>query len=56
MSLNPALDDARFCPWCGSEAQVEFPRSVGCPACGYQVYYNPDPVAAVIPRDGNGGL
>jgi 8-oxo-dGTP diphosphatase len=56
MSLNPALDDARFCPRCGAEAQVEFPRSLGCPACGYQVYYNPDPVAAVIPRDGNGGL
>jgi 8-oxo-dGTP diphosphatase len=48
-TLNPALSDARFCPRCGSEAQVDYPRSISCPACGYGAYYNPKPVAAAIP-------
>jgi RNA polymerase sigma-70 factor (ECF subfamily) len=25
-SLNPALEDARFCPRCGAQARVDFPR------------------------------
>ena len=41
MSLNPALEEARFCPRCGAEAQVRYPRSLSCPACGYGAYYNP---------------
>jgi ADP-ribose pyrophosphatase YjhB (NUDIX family) len=51
MSLNPALEDARFCPRCAAEAEIDFPRSVHCPACGFRAFYNPKPVAAVIPRD-----
>jgi NADH pyrophosphatase NudC (nudix superfamily) len=54
VSLNPALDEARFCPRCASEATVRHPRSIACPACGYQAYYNPKPVAAVIPYDATG--
>jgi ADP-ribose pyrophosphatase YjhB (NUDIX family) len=54
VSLNPALDDARFCPRCAAEAQVRHPRSIVCPACGYQAYYNPKPVAAAIPFDADG--
>ena len=49
MSLNPALDDARFCPRCGQHAEVHYPRSISCPHCGYGAYYNPKPVAAAIP-------
>ena len=49
MSLNPALEDARFCPRCGRHADVDFPRSINCPHCGYGAYYNPKPVAAAIP-------
>ncbi len=49
MSLNPALEEVRFCPRCGAAARVSFPRSMGCEACGYQVYFNPKPVASVIP-------
>ena len=49
MSLNPALEGARFCPRCASAAEVRFPRSIGCPACGYVAYFNPDPVACAIP-------
>lgn len=54
MTLNPALHEARFCPRCGSEAQVAYPRSITCAHCGYGAYYNPKPVAAAIPatRDG----
>ncbi|MEA2172393.1 MAG: hypothetical protein QOF76_5693, partial [Solirubrobacteraceae bacterium] len=51
MSLNPALEDARFCPRCGATAQVDFPRSVRCAACGYVAFYNPKPVAGAIPFD-----
>lgn len=50
-SLNPALAQARFCPRCGQPADITFPRSLGCPHCGYLAYYNPKPVAAVIPVD-----
>ena len=56
MTLNPALEDARFCPRCGSEAQVAFPRSITCAHCGYGAYYNPKPVAAAIPRDPDGNI
>jgi ADP-ribose pyrophosphatase YjhB (NUDIX family) len=47
--LNPALADARFCPRCGQTAEVDYPRSISCPHCGYGAYYNPKPVAAAIP-------
>ena len=56
VSLNPALDEARYCPRCGAEAEVRHPRSIACPACGYQAYYNPKPVAAVIPYDAEGRI
>ncbi len=54
MSLNPALEGARFCPRCGAEAEVAFPRSIACRSCGYRAFYNPKPVACAIPRDGDG--
>lgn len=47
--LNPALEQARFCPRCGNAAEVDYPRSISCPHCGYGAYYNPKPVAAAIP-------
>jgi ADP-ribose pyrophosphatase YjhB (NUDIX family) len=47
--LNPALEQARFCPRCGEPATVDYPRSISCPHCGYGAYYNPKPVAAAIP-------
>jgi 8-oxo-dGTP diphosphatase len=47
--LNPALEQARFCPRCGNAAEVAYPRSISCPHCGYGAYYNPKPVAAAIP-------
>lgn len=53
-SLNPALAEARFCPRCGQPAEVNFPRRIACPHCGYSAYYNPKPVAAAIPVDENG--
>ena len=53
-SLNPALEDVRFCPRCGADADVAFPRSIGCPRCGYRAFYNPKPVAAAIPREPDG--
>ena len=49
MTLNPALDQASFCPRCGQTATVDYPRSINCPHCGYGAYYNPKPVAAAIP-------
>lgn len=49
-SLNPALEGVRFCPRCGKDAEVSFPRSIRCPHCGYGAYYNPKPVACTIPR------
>lgn len=50
-SLNPALEDVRFCPRCAAPATVDFPRSLTCESCGYAVYYNPKPVAAAIVTD-----
>jgi ADP-ribose pyrophosphatase YjhB (NUDIX family) len=47
--LNPALEEARYCPRCGRRATVDYPRSLNCPHCGYGAYYNPKPVAAAIP-------
>jgi 8-oxo-dGTP diphosphatase len=49
MSLNPTLDEVRFCPRCGKTITVDYPRSISCPHCGYGAYYNPKPVAAAIP-------
>lgn len=54
--LNPALAEARFCPRCGRPADVEFPRRIVCPHCGYAAYYNPKPVAAAIPVDEQGRI
>ena len=56
MSLNPALEEARFCPRCAASARVTFPRSIECPSCGYRAYYNPKPVACAIPWDGEGRI
>ena len=56
MSLNPALEDVRHCPRCGREPEVTYPRSIICPHCGYAAFYNPKPVAGVIPRDANGRI
>jgi ADP-ribose pyrophosphatase YjhB (NUDIX family) len=55
-SLNPALEEARFCPRCGQPATVAYPRSITCPHCGYGAYYNPKPVAAAIPVAANGKI
>ncbi len=55
-ALNPALAVARFCPRCGAPATIDYPRSIACPACGYGAYYNPKPVASVIPVDPDGGI
>ena len=55
-SLNPALDDVRFCPRCAAEAQVAFPRELRCEACGYRALWSPEPVAAAIPRDEQGRI
>ena len=56
MSLNPALEEARFCPRCAAPAEVTFPRSIVCPSCGYRAYYNPKPVACAIPWDEEGRI
>jgi ADP-ribose pyrophosphatase YjhB (NUDIX family) len=53
-SLNPALAEARYCPRCGRAADVEYPRRITCPHCGYAAYYNPKPVACSIPVDHEG--
>ena len=55
-SLNPALEDVRFCPRCGAEADVRFPRSIACPSCGYGAYFNPKPVACAIPASPDGRI
>jgi 8-oxo-dGTP diphosphatase len=49
VTLNPALEDVRYCPRCAAEAEVAYPRSISCPTCGYGAYYNPKPVACAIP-------
>jgi ADP-ribose pyrophosphatase YjhB (NUDIX family) len=54
VSLNPALEGARFCPRCGNRAQVDFPRSIRCATCGYGAFYNPKPVACTIPATSEG--
>jgi 8-oxo-dGTP diphosphatase len=54
MTLNPALEHARFCPRCAQPATVTYPRSITCPHCGYGAYYNPKPVAAAIPVTASG--
>jgi ADP-ribose pyrophosphatase YjhB (NUDIX family) len=56
VSLNPALEEARFCPRCGSPAQIDFPRSLDCPSCGYGLYFNPKPVACAIPATADGAI
>jgi ADP-ribose pyrophosphatase YjhB (NUDIX family) len=48
------LEGVRYCPRCGAEAEVAFPRSITCGHCGYGAYYNPKPVACAIPRDEDG--
>jgi 8-oxo-dGTP diphosphatase len=55
-SLNPALDEAQFCPRCASAISKDAPRSLRCPACGFIMFFNPKPVAAAIPRDPNGSI
>jgi ADP-ribose pyrophosphatase YjhB (NUDIX family) len=55
-SLNPALEDVRFCPRCAAEATVRFPRSITCPHCGYGAYYHPKPVACGIPATTEGRI
>jgi ADP-ribose pyrophosphatase YjhB (NUDIX family) len=55
-SLNPALAQARFCPKCGQPAKVSFPRRIFCSHCGYEAYFNPKPVAGVIPVDDGGAV
>ena len=55
-ALNPALADARFCPRCGAEATIDYPRSLSCPAFGYGGYYNPTPVAFAIPVTTDGSV
>lgn len=53
-ALNPALAEARFCPRCGREAVVDYPRRISCPHCGYAAYSNPSPVACAVPVDAHG--
>jgi ADP-ribose pyrophosphatase YjhB (NUDIX family) len=48
------LEGVRFCPRCGENAHVAFPRSLTCAHCGYGAYYNPKPVACAIPRERDG--
>jgi ADP-ribose pyrophosphatase YjhB (NUDIX family) len=54
VSLNPALEDAGFCPRCGATATVHFPRSLHCESCGYAAFFNPKPVGCALARDGDG--
>jgi ADP-ribose pyrophosphatase YjhB (NUDIX family) len=55
-SLNPALDEAQFCPRCASAISKDAPRSLRCPSCGFIMFFNPKPVAAAIPRDLDGNV
>ena len=53
--LNPALDVTRFCPRCGAGGlEIDFPRSLHCPACGHRAFFNPKPVASTILREPDG--
>ena len=57
MSLNPALEDTRYCPRCGSQdIEVRFPRMTRCLACDRHEFHNPKPVAAAIPRTAGGDV
>jgi ADP-ribose pyrophosphatase YjhB (NUDIX family) len=56
VSLNPALENVRYCPRCGEEAKVTFPRSITCDSCGYGAFYNPKPVACTITTDEAGQI
>jgi 8-oxo-dGTP diphosphatase len=53
-SINPALEQVRFCPRCGAAPEIDFPRSLQCPSCGYAAFFNPKPVACAIPREPDG--
>jgi ADP-ribose pyrophosphatase YjhB (NUDIX family) len=55
-SLNPALDEAQFCPRCASPVSKDAPRSLSCESCGFILFFNPKPVAAAIPRDADGNV
>lgn len=52
--LNVALANARFCPRCAGPADVHFPRFLTCEPCGYTAYFNPAPVAGVVPIEPDG--
>jgi ADP-ribose pyrophosphatase YjhB (NUDIX family) len=54
VSLNPALDDAGFCPRCGAAAEVRYPRSLHCTSCGYAAFFNPKPVGCALAREPDG--
>jgi ADP-ribose pyrophosphatase YjhB (NUDIX family) len=56
MSLNPALEDVHFCPRCGKAPTIDPPRSILCGHCGYGAFYNPKPVAVVIPVTSEGEI
>jgi ADP-ribose pyrophosphatase YjhB (NUDIX family) len=56
LTLNPALQDVRYCPRCRAEATIDYPRSIACPKCGYAAFFNPKPVACAIPRDTHGNV
>jgi ADP-ribose pyrophosphatase YjhB (NUDIX family) len=56
MSLNPALEDLHFCPRCGNTPTIDAPRSITCDHCGYGAFYNPKPVAVVIPVTDTGDI
>jgi ADP-ribose pyrophosphatase YjhB (NUDIX family) len=55
-SLNPALDEMEHCPRCGAAPRKDGPRSLHCDACGFVLFFNPKPVAGVIPRDADGNI
>jgi ADP-ribose pyrophosphatase YjhB (NUDIX family) len=55
-SLNPALEEARFCPRCAAPATIDFPRRLHCPTCGYQWFSNPSPVAGAVPIEPDGRI
>jgi ADP-ribose pyrophosphatase YjhB (NUDIX family) len=56
VGLNPALEDVHHCPRCGQPPQIDYPRSITCRHCGYGAFYNPKPVAAVIPITETGDI
>jgi 8-oxo-dGTP diphosphatase len=56
VSLNPALEDVRFCPRCANPATVTYPRSITCATCGYGAFYNPKPVACAITANPDGDI